>query len=827
MKLRITGLLSLHILLSQSILGAPVASLDDPCSVSLTVNSNYVSNIACSDGWISASAVVLNGVYINFSLHTIGIGGDTLDSESVVWGGMFPDVFFYCCNTVDILSPDPTVHFGYLAPGQYLIQAVSSNIAEGLPCATWSEIITIAPSCSISNSFPGGLPETCYGCGDQGITVQLNQAPAPAPMLPLSAGSFSCSINMSVFPAHDWPYDFPIAQTTVGSPGSVERLGTSSVGDFNVILQQGACSTSFPVHVPELACSLSAAATTTIANGPECDDGTIDIAINGNSIGYVVSLFDTDTVPVIAASEGGQWGPETTSSIFIQGPGAVQCSWSGLPAGEYLIAVSTSPGGCEEWLSRTIACSTTGSNGLNFIFDGLSTNDIATFTLLDEDNNVVCTGTTDGNLSNGSSLPCSLPDGRYRLRVTDQAGDGLATGGYSLRTTSGQRIIDNTGGTTSGPVSAIANNADFGLPLGGDVLIASSCDKLDWVANRFIVASANPAVSGQFGVTNATSGYEFWFFDPNGTYSYRRFRSHATSDGFGSGATRACHFKVNGWINGVSTPHLPSNVLLNVRVRGRVAGTNLEFGPACQFKLDPVLAACPRIKLQDDPTNTADFSCGVFRNFGGSSNPNNRLTATPPQPVPAVASSAVRYQFRFQVTAENICIVRPPQTSPRLILNWTTGEPLVCGKTYEVDVRVSLNGGVTWCTGPVDASPASACADPNAWGKVCLVTMNPCASSSASSSNIALENATSFTIHPNPNRGDQFFLTVDDLEEDLRTVEVEILDMTGKSVMARRLAAQDGRVRSTVDLEHKLPRGMYMVISRFGASTLTKRMVVE
>ncbi|HRF81678.1 MAG TPA: hypothetical protein PL070_16495, partial [Flavobacteriales bacterium] len=90
------------------------------------------------------------------------------------------------------------------------------------------------------------------------------------------------------------------------------------------------------------------------------------------------------------------------------------------------------------------------------------------------------------------------------------------------------------------------------------------------------------------------------------------------------GATRACHFKVNGWFQNVNNPHLPADVLLNVRIRGRVAGTNLPFGQACLFKIDPVLAACPRVKLQDDPANTNDFSCGVIRNFGGVGNAANR-----------------------------------------------------------------------------------------------------------------------------------------------------------------------------------------------------------
>src|SRR5690606_17688175 len=155
---------------------------------------------------------------------------------------------------------------------------------------------------------------------------------------------------------------------------------------------------------------------------------------------------------------------------------------------------------------------------------------------------------------------------------------------------------------------AISGNQTFCLPLGTVSPIWSSCDKLDWVNNKFIVCHADAAVSGQYGVTNTTSGYEFWFYDPNGSFSYRRFRSHATSDGYGSGATRACTFKVNGWFASMANPPLPANVLLNVRVRGRVAGVHQSFGPACQFKIDAALASCPRVSLQDNPANTSDYS---------------------------------------------------------------------------------------------------------------------------------------------------------------------------------------------------------------------------
>jgi hypothetical protein len=347
------------------------------------------------------------------------------------------------------------------------------------------------------------------------------------------------------------------------------------------------------------------------------------------------------------------------------------------------------------------------------------------------------------------------------------------------------------------------------------------------VNNKFIVVAANPAVSAQYGVSNANSGYEFWFYDPNGSYSFRRFRSHATSDGYGSGALRACHFKVNGWVNSGATPHLPANTLLNVRVRGRVAGSNLEFGPACQFKIDATLAACPRVKLQDDPANTSDYSCGVFRNFGGGGNANNRIYANPPQAVPAVASSNVRYQFRFRIPGEGICIVRPPQTSAQMTLNWTTGTLLECSKTYEVDVRVSLNGGATWCFGPATTDQAAACADTDDWGKVCNVTINPCGGGNGGASNMIVDGNSTFTMYPNPNRGDQLFVSLSSVEKGVNTVSVDIYDLTGKRVMARTIPVQDGFVNTNVELGSQLAGGLYMVNVTAGDKAYTERLVIQ
>ena len=556
-------------------------------------------------------------------------------------------------------------------------------------------------------------------------------------------------------------------------------------------------------------------------------DGTMTASLCGSSFDtqiWIGTTADCVTLTCVAGND------DDETSTCSNGTRSV-AQWTGSSSETYYIYVTgwaTASGNYE----LSVSCGDTNpsctANGLNLEFQNDANPGEVTWEVLNAGNLVVLSGTNPIPANSIGTQAICLPNGCYRLRVLDSGGDGMTTGGYELRTQGGnERIIDNTNNFSSGSVSAISNNQTFCLPIGTDKLIYSSCDKLDWVNNKFIVASANPTVSGQFGVTNTTSGYEFWFFDPNGSYSYRRFRSHATSDGFGSGATRACHFKVNGWINSVSTPHLPNNVLLNVRVRGRVAGNNLEFGPACQFKLDAALAACPRVKLQDDPANTSDFSCGVSRNFGGASNPNNRIYAAPPQPIPAVASSAVRYQFRFRIPGENICIVRPPQTSARMVLNWTTGTPLECSKTYEVDVRVSLDGGATWCFGPAASSEAAACADTEAWGKVCLVTINPCALPNGGGNSMVVEGNNTFTMYPNPNRGDQLFLSVSNVEEGVNTVNVDIFDMTGKRVMARTIAVQDGFVNTNMELNGDLAGGLYVVNITAGTKAYTERLVIQ
>ncbi|MBK8498164.1 MAG: T9SS type A sorting domain-containing protein [Flavobacteriales bacterium] len=404
-----------------------------------------------------------------------------------------------------------------------------------------------------------------------------------------------------------------------------------------------------------------------------------------------------------------------------------------------------------------------------------------------------------------------LPDGCYYLKVTDGEGDGILNGGYILRIqgSGGKRLIDNRNNFTSGSISQIAGNEGFCLPMGTDRLIFLSCDRLDWSSGEFIVANDNPEVSAQWGVGNqADDGYEMWFFNPNGGYSFRRFHSHAVSDGFGpANAIRACHIQLNNW---AGSNHIQTGVLLNVRVRSRVNGVNAEWGQACRFKLDPLRAQCPLTKLLDQPGNPF-FSCGATRSWGNG----NYVHARP-------ITGANRYQFRFRIPAENFSVVRT-STNYFVQLNWS-GMPLQACKTYEVDVRVSMDGGLTWCT---DFIPP-ALTDP--WGDVCLLTI-ACAAQGGGQNMAGEQDAVALhetlSLFPNPNRGDQVQVRVSDIGNAVETVGVDIRDAFGKLVCSRTVPVANGVINSSIDLEGGMAAGLYTVSVTIGDQVITERLVVQ
>jgi 2',3'-cyclic-nucleotide 2'-phosphodiesterase (5'-nucleotidase family) len=405
-----------------------------------------------------------------------------------------------------------------------------------------------------------------------------------------------------------------------------------------------------------------------------------------------------------------------------------------------------------------------------------------------------------GLAASASDLTVStcLPNGCFYLRVLDSGGDGIANGGYILRTLAGDRIIDNRDNFTSGSVSAVIGNGGFCLPLGADRLIATSCDKLDWVNNQFIVTAENPAVSAQFGVGVQTDdGYQFWWFDPNGSYGYSKFRSHATSDGFGTGATRACHARINNW----SPNQIPANVLMNVKVRGRVNGVNNSWGPVCRFRIDPVAAACPATRLVDTPGNV-NFSCGVSRPWGSGA--ASRLVAQP-------VSGATQYQFRFESTELAAPVVRTVSNNV-LQLNWS---PALANGTYSVQVRAFKNG--QWC---VTSLP---------WGNACNVTIT---GSPVGSQGMVLDGTSTelseatLVLFPNPNNGEQLTIALSSVEEGVEEISVVLYDLTGALIGTRNVSVVDGQMFTVWNMS-TLAEGMYLVQINAGGKNYTERLVIR
>jgi hypothetical protein len=451
--------------------------------------------------------------------------------------------------------------------------------------------------------------------------------------------------------------------------------------------------------------------------------------------------------------------------------------------------------------------------------DGSSDN-ITWELVTDVGSQVVCSG---GGYPSGITDPitafCSIPNGCYRLRVQDESGDGVGFGpggGYQLRLAGPNaqdiRIVDNLGNFSSGVLSAIGNGpAAICFPMASDPKpLYQHRDKLDFVSGQYLISEEDAAVSAVWNpapnaVQSTNTGYEFWLFDPNGSYSYRRFRNHATSDGFGNvGATRACHMKVNGWF---ASQAAPANVLLNVRIRTRVNGVNGDWGPAYRFKIDPARAACPLTLLNDFPGNAFE-SCGQTRTWGGS-------TLIHARPV----SGANRYQWRFRTVGEPLApiIIRTSNTY-FLTLNWTVN-PLQPGKTYEVDVRASKTAGATWCTDAV----LPALVDP--WGTVCLLTIQG-SNAQGGGQNLALENTnTNLSLYPNPNRGDQVMLSIDAVDEGVETISVDFFDLAGHRAVARTIPTQGNNLNSLLEL-NGLAAGVYIVHITAGDKVYTERLVV-
>ena len=474
--------------------------------------------------------------------------------------------------------------------------------------------------------------------------------------------------------------------------------------------------------------------------------------------------------------------------------------------GANCVCAGTPVGGCDNW-SLELTTDNAGSETTWEIRNAGTTT-------------VVDAGGPYANNTTVNEVVCLIPGACYELIVTDANGMSNGTiGGFVMRDPNGKRVLDNSGdGVFTGISQAVA---PFCSPVGNDAILASQCDKVDWTPNQFLIASPNSAVSAQYGVGNQTDdGYEFRLFNPDGGYDRTVYQSHAnTSIGAPPGPNAAAYLRYSALV----TNPVPQNVLLNVRVRSRVNGVFSAWGSACRFKIDAVAANCPAVQLVSTPGS--QFGCGATNKVVGVSGPDGRIVSTQASRViGGVSQQANRYQFDITTTGGySRTIVATTRT---LVLGQWYTNPLLCGfNTYSVRVRASFDGGATWCP----------------YGTTCSVgiTNNLAAPFCTGVGSFAdaddrvffdgdeTASVATLSMWPNPNRGDQLYLTIDQLNADVTTATVDIFDLYGKKVTSRTIAVNGSTLNTVIALDASMANGMYVVNVSAGEQTFIQRLVIQ
>ena len=413
---------------------------------------------------------------------------------------------------------------------------------------------------------------------------------------------------------------------------------------------------------------------------------------------------------------------------------------------------------------------------------------------------VVCNGSGFAN-SSTITATCCLPNGCYDLRVFDSAGDGIANpGGYALRDPANRRTIDNDGNGSAFSSSSVSP-LGFCVPLGAGTLQAASCDVVNATPTTVLRAVVDPAVTATYipaRQNNANNGYQYWVTNPNGGFSRRILFTHAApGSGWPAGtpaAQRASYFR----LNAISTPAaIPQGVLLNVRVRSLVGGAYGVFGAACRLLVPVPLCATTQLTTTADPL----VSCGAT---------GLALTSTIHG---TTVTGATGYQFEFSKAGY---LRRITQAVRSTALNFVTS-PLQNNNCYDVSVRATVDGGLTFCP----------------FGPVCTITIGTAICSGSAMAPYSDESTEEiaigarFSIWPNPNDGLMLNLSLTDFDNSLNAVMMDVMDVYGRSVDPRTLTVQDGLLNTSISLKHTLPPGLYLVHLQAGNQRFTERLIIR
>ncbi|MBK8614063.1 MAG: T9SS type A sorting domain-containing protein [Flavobacteriales bacterium] len=712
-----------------------------------------------------------------------------------------------------------TYNAGTLTAGTYSWSIVPSNLLGGpVSCSTWTFTVTGAPAGAtfataipVSLNLAGAasvsgntLASNCFS--DVYTTVSTpgsaNARPGRDAFYTFTTGPCATAVTLKICPtsADSRLHLLDASGAALAFDDDTEPLGCTNVNASSLTFA-ATPSTQYYVVVEEHTLTSGYTFTLDISDGSSDgdSDGVADCVDNCPAIANPTQL-DTDGDLIGDACDVCPFGPNPGSACNDGNPftsGDViqnDCSCAGTPAP-----------------------STTWT--LEFTTDNVGSE--STWQIVDASSPFVLdAGGPYGN-NTTTTENITVPTGAcFNLIVTDANGmSNGTTGGWILRDSNGKRVIDNSGDA----VFAGTSQADlpFCSPVGNDAIIASQCDKVDWTPGQIIIASPNAAVTAQYGVNNNNSGYEFWFFNPDGGYSRRVFLTHA-NPGIGgpNGATKCAHLAYS---NLVTNP-VPANVLLNVRVRSVANGVYSDFGAACRFKIDQTAANCPLTQLISTPGAT--FSCGATGKIVKASGNVGRIYAQPATRV-VNGNNQVANAYLFEITNTATGYNRLiGATSYTLVLGQWVTNPLLCGThTYNVRVRASFDGGATYCP----------------WGAVCTVGITnnlaapyctvpgPMAGGDDRVFFDGDETSTEavLTLWPNPNNGEQLYVTIDQLNADVTTATVDIFDMVGHKVTTRTIAVNGTTLNTVIALDASMANGMYLVNVTAGDQTFIQRLVIQ
>ena len=164
---------------------------------------------------------------------------------------------------------------------------------------------------------------------------------------------------------------------------------------------------------------------------------------------------------------------------------------------------------------------------------------------------------------------------------------------------------------------------------------------------------------------------------------------------------------------------------------------------------------------------------------------------------------ATHYQFQFSY---GTYLRRIASSTPTLTLNpWAT-LPLKPGRIYDVQVRVSFDGGATYCP----------------FGPACTIRTRYPLTATRDMEAMADEEA-GFVLYPNPSDGSDISLAVHALDGLAR---VEVLDLSGRAVWQSSLLLTE-EAAHMLAFDGVVPAGLYIVRLTAGDRTFTERLVLR